>query len=77
MYFKDNRGGITTGADAARSGSACDGQGKELDLALLDTGRQDEGMALLVAAVRPRWIVTKEKFEIVLHDTGKMTRRTK
>ena len=58
MYFKDNRGG----ADAARSGSACDGQGKELDLALLDTGRQDEGMALLgmallVAAVRPRWIV--------------------
>ena len=52
MYFKDNRGGITTGA--ARSGSAftVDGQGEELDSAMHD--RQDEGkaLALLVAAAR-------------------------
>ena len=52
MYFKDNRGGITTAA--ARSGSAftIDGQGGKLDLAMHD--RQDEGKApaLLVAAAR-------------------------
>ena len=60
-FAVDGQGeGLDSAMHDRRSDSACNGQGKELDLALLDTGRQNEGMALLVAAVRPRWIVRKK-----------------